>query len=60
MGMMGGMGAMGGGGGGQGDDQERTSSAYRIDGNIFDLPFEAVRISGSLEGAPDVPVRFSR
>jgi uncharacterized protein YukE len=60
MGMMGGMGAMGGGGGGQGDDQERTSSAYRIDGDIFDLPFEAVRISGSLEGAPDVPVRFSR
>ncbi|EIE97459.1 hypothetical protein [Saccharomonospora glauca] len=61
MGMMGGMGAMGGGaGGGQGDDQERTSRAYRIDGNIFELPFESSRISGSLEGAPDVPVRFSR
>ncbi|MGW9308573.1 hypothetical protein ACWGPQ_11230 [Saccharomonospora azurea] len=61
MGMMGGMGAMGGGaGGGQGGDQERSSNAYRIDGNIFDVPSGAVRVSGVLGETNEVPVRFSR
>ncbi|WP_245266999.1 WXG100 family type VII secretion target [Saccharomonospora piscinae] len=59
MGMMGGMG--GGAGGGQSGDQERASSAYRIEGNIFDSMTSAVRISGSIgDDAADVPVRFSR
>ncbi len=62
MGMMGGMGAMGGGaGGGQGGDQERTSSAYRVEGNIFEMFSNTVRISGTIgDSTEDVPVRFSR
>lgn len=64
MGMMGGMGAMGGAGGGQGGDQERGSSAYRIDGEIFDNSTGGSRISGSLDGDIDIDVdrsvRFDR
>lgn len=62
MGMMGGMGAMGGGaGGGQGGDQERTSSAYRVEGNIFETFSNTVRISGTIgDNTADVPVRFTR
>ncbi|EHR59469.1 hypothetical protein SaccyDRAFT_0541 [Saccharomonospora cyanea NA-134] len=61
MGMMGGMGAMGGGaGGGQGGDQERSSNAYRIDGNIFEVSSGAIRVSGVLGESNEVPVRFSR
>ncbi len=60
MGMMGGMGAMGGGGGGQGGDQERTSSAYRIEGNIFEMSGGALRVSGVLGEDNEVPVRFTR
>ncbi|WP_197320679.1 hypothetical protein [Saccharomonospora sp. NB11] len=61
MGMMGGMGAMGGGaGGGQGGGDQERSSAYRIDGNIFDVASGAVRVSGVLGDDNEVPVRFSR
>ncbi|AIG80019.1 Hypothetical protein AJAP_36060 [Amycolatopsis japonica] len=53
-GMMGGMGMMGGGaaGGGQGsgEDQQRTSSGYRVDGGLFDTATTTgSRISGSLD-----------
>ncbi|MBB5854852.1 hypothetical protein ACFQ05_16215 [Amycolatopsis umgeniensis] len=52
-GMMGGMGMMGGGaaGGGQGsgEDQQRTSSGYRVDGGLFDTATTGSRISGSLD-----------
>jgi hypothetical protein len=53
-GMMGGMGMMGGGapGGGQGsgEDQQRTSSGYRVDGGLFDTATSTgSRISGSLD-----------
>ncbi|MFE6614123.1 WXG100 family type VII secretion target [Amycolatopsis sp. NPDC057786] len=53
-GMMGGMGMMGGGaaGGGQGagEDQQRTSSGYRVDGGLFDTATATgSRISGSLD-----------
>ncbi|WP_414935905.1 hypothetical protein [Amycolatopsis sp. cmx-11-51] len=53
-GMMGGMGMMGGGaaGGGQGsgEDQQRTSSGYRVDGGLFDTATTTGgRISGSLD-----------
>ncbi|MEU3621669.1 hypothetical protein BS329_21465 [Amycolatopsis coloradensis] len=53
-GMMGGMGKMGGGaaGGGQGsgEDQQRTSSGYRVDGGLFDTATTTgSRISGSLD-----------
>lgn len=59
MGMMGGMGAMGGSGG-QGGDQERTSSAYRVDGNIFDIASNTIRISGTIGAADEVPIKFTR
>ncbi len=57
--MMGGMGAMGGSGG-QGGDQERTSSAYRVDGNIFDIASNTIRISGTIGAADEVPIKFTR
>ncbi|WP_134712513.1 WXG100 family type VII secretion target [Saccharomonospora xinjiangensis] len=60
MGMMGGMGAMGGAGGGQNDDQERTTGAYRIEGNIFEMSGASLRISGVLGDDDEVPVRFTR
>jgi hypothetical protein len=46
-GMMGGMGASGGGGGGE--DQERSTSIYRVDGGLFDTAAAGGRISGSLD-----------
>lgn len=49
MGMMGG-GMMGGAGaGGGGEDQQRTSSGYRVDGGLFDTATSSSRISGSLD-----------
>ncbi|MFD5091126.1 WXG100 family type VII secretion target [Amycolatopsis thailandensis] len=52
-GMMGGMGMMGGGaagGQGSGEDQQRTSSGYRVDGGLFDTATTSgSRISGSLD-----------
>lgn len=53
-GMMGGMGMMGsgaaGGGQGSGEDQQRTSSGYRVDGGLFDTATTTgSRISGSLD-----------
>lgn len=59
-GMMGGMGAMGGAGGQGGGDQERSSNPYRIDGAIFETEGGGSRISGSLLGDDDSPVRFDR
>jgi hypothetical protein len=51
--MGGGMGGMGGGaqgGGGGGEDQQRNSSAYRVDGGLFDTATTTGnRISGSLD-----------
>lgn len=51
---MGGMGMMGsgaaGGGQGSGEDQQRTSSGYRVDGGLFDTATTTgSRISGSLD-----------
>ncbi|KZB82093.1 hypothetical protein [Amycolatopsis regifaucium] len=49
MGMLGG-GMMGGAGaGGSGEDQQRTSSGYRVDGGLFDTATSTSRISGSLD-----------
>ncbi|GHE96334.1 hypothetical protein GCM10017786_31120 [Amycolatopsis deserti] len=47
MGMLGGMPPAAGQQGG--DDPERTSRAYRVDGDIFDSPGSGGRISGSLD-----------
>ncbi|UQS22409.1 hypothetical protein L1857_06045 [Amycolatopsis thermalba] len=47
MGMLGGMPPAAGQQGG--DDPERTSRAYRVDGDIFDTPGSGGRISGSLD-----------
>lgn len=58
MGMMGGMGA--GGAGGQDGDQERSSSAYRIEGDIFEALNTGVRISGTIGDTGDVTMRFGR
>jgi hypothetical protein len=50
------MGAMGGGQGGGGGDTERRSSAYRIDGAVFDnLGEPGRRIIGSLNDDEDPP-----
>ncbi len=46
-GMMGGAGA--GGSGGGGEDQQRTSSGYRVDGGLFETATSTSRISGSLD-----------
>lgn len=43
------LGGMAPGGQGAGDEQERTSRAYRVDGDIFDTSGAAGRISGSLD-----------
>ncbi|MFK0243670.1 hypothetical protein ACIQUM_03160 [Amycolatopsis azurea] len=50
MGMMGGgmMGGAGAGGSG-GEDQQRTSSGYRVDGGLFETATSSSRISGSLD-----------
>ncbi len=58
MGMMGGMGA--GGAGGQDGDQERSSSAYRIEGDIFEALNTGVRISGTIGDTNDVTIKFGR
>ncbi|HJQ47906.1 MAG TPA: hypothetical protein VJ870_16555 [Amycolatopsis sp.] len=60
MGSLGSMGGMMGGMGG-GGDQERSSSAYRIDGGIFNTSGSGGRISGSLDdGDSDRSVRLER
>ncbi len=58
MGMMGGMGA--GGAGGQDGDQERSSSAYRIEGDIFEALNTGIRISGTIGDTGDVTIKFGR
>jgi hypothetical protein len=56
-GMMGGMGGAGGGGGG---DQQRSSSAYRVDGGIFESSGAKGRISGSLDDEGDRSISYDR
>jgi hypothetical protein len=59
---MGGMGMMGGGMGGSpgGGDQQRGSSQYRIEGNVFETSGAKGRISGSLDDESERSIRYDR